>query len=243
MNKKIISYIYTVFILLPVQGVFSQNLTLKMIGVDSSETSILNQLNHQLSHSDDKSVFDEIDLVKGKLQKLGYFTNTLEKVTKNGNEFTAFFSLGPKTDQVTILITNQIKSEYQNYFFTSKDSVFMLASDVERFIKSIINEFDEQGRSFSEITLINPKFGDKTLYLELSILLSKRRNIDKIIVKGYEQFPQSFVRRYFNVRLGEKFAREKLQSLSLYSKSIDFVKEIKSPEVLFKEDSTFVYLF
>ena len=98
----------------------------------------------------------------------------------------------------------------------------MLASDVERFIKSIINEFDEQGRSFSEITLINPKFGDKTLYLELSILLSKRRNIDKIIVKGYEQFPQSFVRRYFNVRLGEKFTREKLQSLSLYSKSIDF---------------------
>ena len=33
----------------------------------------------------------------------------------------------------------------------------MLVSDVERFIKSIINEFDEQGRSFSEITLINPK--------------------------------------------------------------------------------------
>ena len=28
-----------------------------------------------------------------------------------------------------------------------------------------------------------------------------------------------------------------------FSKSIDFVKEIKSPEVLFKEDSTFVYLF
>ena len=36
-----------------------------MIGADSSETSILNQLNHQLNHSGDKSVFDEIDLVKG----------------------------------------------------------------------------------------------------------------------------------------------------------------------------------
>lgn len=243
MNKKIISYIHIVFILLPVQGVFSQNLTLKMIGVDSSETSILNQLNNQPSHSGEESVFDEIDLVKRKLQKLGYFTNTLEKVTRSGAEFTAFFSLGPKTDQITIVITNQIKSEYQNYFFTSKDSVSMLVSDVERFIKSIINEFDEQGRSFSEITLINPKFGDKTLYLELSILLSKQRNIDKIIVKGYEQFPQAFVRRYFSVRLGEKLTREKLQSLSLYSKSIDFVKEIKPPEVLFKEDSTFVYLF
>ena len=70
-----------------------------MIGIDSSETSILNQLNHQLSHSGDKSVFDEIDLAKGKLQKLGYFTNTLEKVVMS---LLRFFLWGPR----------QIKSQF-----------------------------------------------------------------------------------------------------------------------------------
>ena len=129
LNKKIISCI--IFILLPVQGVFSQNLTLKMIGVDSLETSILNELNHQLSHSGDKSVFDEIDLVKGKLQKLGYFTNTLEKVTKNGNEF-MFFSFGSQ-DRSNHNFDYQSNKRISNYFSRVKSS-FHFSLNVERLL-------------------------------------------------------------------------------------------------------------
>lgn len=243
MNKNLTPYIYILFLITSFQGVFAQDFTLKLIGKDSTETTVLNQIKFTSKHPNEKLVYVELDSIKMKVQKLGYFTSNLIHVSKDDFEITAEFSLGPKTEQIIVLIPEEIQKKYKCLFFASKDSVSLKAFEVENYINTIIQEIDKAGKSFTEVQLINPKMDQTTLSLELSIKDSEKRTIDKVVVKGYDNFPSSFVKKYLRVGSQKVFSKKELEELSRLTRSLDFVEELKPPEVLFKQDSTIVYLF
>ena len=96
---------------------------------------------------------------------------------------------------------------------------------------------------FQEVSYINPKHIVDTIFLELLIEKSQKRKIDKTLIKGYENFPVSFLKNYFSIKKNEVFSKEKMKKISDLTNSLKFVKEIKKPEVLFKKDSTFLYIY
>ena len=213
------------------------------MGKDSVETAILNQLDFTSKLEDEKQVFDELNTIKNKVQKLGYFTNILVDVLKENFEITAKFSLGPKTEKVTVYVPEQFRRKYQYLFFTNKDSITLSPVEVKNYIQSIVKELDQSGKSFSEVQLINPVFKEKSLSMELSITGSEKRTINKVVIKCYENFPSSFISKYFKIDSKTLFSKKELEEISRVTKTLDFVEELKPPEVLFKQDSTIVYLF
>ena len=243
MNKNLTPYIYILFFFSSFQGVFAQGFTLKLIGKDSTETSILNQLDFVSKHENEKLLFDELNSIKKEIQKLGYFTNTLVDVLKDQFEITVQFSLGPKTKKIIVSIPKKTRQKYQNLFFTSQDSISLKSFEIENYIERIIRELDQSGKSFSEVQLIKPILDGNSLFLELSVVDSEKRTINKVIVKGYENFPDSFISKYFKIDAEKVFSKKELEEISRVTKSLDFVEELKPPEVLFKQDSTIVYLF
>jgi len=62
-------------------------------------------------------------------------------------------------------------------------------------------------------------------------------------VKGYDEFPEKFIKRFFKINKQTIFSKQKMKEVSQLTKSLDFVREKKDPEVLFKKDSTHLYLF
>ena len=82
-----------------------------------------------------------------------------------------------------------------------------------------------------------------TLIIELTISDSSNRKIDKVIVKGYDEFPEKFIKRFFKINKQTIFSKQKMKEVSQLTKNLDFVREKKEPEVLFKKDSTHLYLF
>jgi hemolysin activation/secretion protein len=64
-----------------------------------------------------------------------------------------------------------------------------------------------------------------------------------VVLKGYENFPKSFIKNYLNIDSKTTFNKKKLMEISKLSKGLDFVSETKPPETLFTKDSTFIYVY
>lgn len=239
LNKKITPYIYIAFFLCSFHGIFSQGLTLKLISKDSVETSILETLSFQKKHRLEKEVYIEIRTVHEKIKRKGFFTSSLIDVIKKENGlYLAVFSLGKKTEEVIILPSKALRSK-----FKLKDSVSVRTEKLEDYIKSLLTLYDKEGKSFTELNLIEPTIKNDKLFIKLYSKESNNRNITKVVFKEYENFPRSFLKNYFKIDSKSIFSKQKLREISNQTKSLSFVNEIKPPEVLFKKDSTVLYLF
>jgi len=228
--------------LLIFQSAFTQEIELKILVNDS----IFNLVDYEHLHQSENSLYSEIDSVKSKLQGIGYLNNQVENVQKQDSHFIAHLILGKNTKQIKIFYNS--KSSYENvvkkYSSDFTDSYFIIdMQDVSKTMNEIVQQFEIDGKSFSEVFLKNIHLEKNELVAELTINSTKSRTIDKIIVKGYEKFPTSFIKHNLNLKTKTVFNTNKLQHASDAIQSIPFVTELKTPEVLFTNDSTTVYLY
>ncbi|MCB0435413.1 MAG: hypothetical protein KDD08_05055, partial [Mangrovimonas sp.] len=70
-----------------------------------------------------------------------------------------------------------------------------------------------------------------------------QRRIDAVVVKGYEKFPKSYIRHFLKIKKGTQFGIKDIEKKTQLLKNLRFASEIKPPEVLFKNDSTTLYLY
>ena len=204
MNKKNLLYIYILFFLCFCKGIIGQNLSLKLIGKDSIETSIVNQISFQNSHAKKEDLSNEIHAIHEKIKRIGFFTAIIEEITNKKREFTVKFNLGKKTKEIVVILSGIPKLKYTT-FLTKKDSIRLVTKELESFITNITSELDEKGASFSKITLEDPIFIKGILYLKLKIQKSNERKINKVILKNYEEFPLSFIKNYFKINPATTF--------------------------------------
>lgn len=240
MNKKITPYLYILFLACFSHGIFSQGLTLKLASKDSLEITILKTISHKEKHMFEKSIYDEIYAVHEKIKRLGFFTSTIERITHTNKNYLAVFNLGSKTDEISITLPKGLN--FNNPHLTG-NFVKLKVGELENFTNLVVSELDNQGLSFSKISFKNPKYINQTLVVELQINQSEKRNINKVIVKGYENFPDSYLKNYFRINKSVTFSKKQLKQISSQTKTLSFIKEKKSPEILFKKDSTILYLF
>ena len=179
-------------------------------------------------------------LYYNKLKKEGYFITTIDTIVKSEEKYTAYFTLGRKTDNIIVIIPHKLK--IRNLGMRG-DSIRIKTKEFENFKNLLLTDLDAKGNSFSEIKFTNPTYVKDTLVLQLKIIESLKRNIDKVLVKGYDEFPEKFIKRFFKINKQTIFSKQKMKEVSQLTKNLDFVLEKKKPEVLFKKDSTHVYLF
>ena len=240
MSKNFTPYIYILLLSCFSQGISSQNFELKIKTKDTILKTVLNEVSYEANQRSEKEIFKEIRHVHKQLKNNGFFTSTIDTIVTNKDVYTAFFDLGFKTEEIIIIYPQkkQPVSSEQNF-----DSIRLKPHEFENYTKSILNKLDQKGKSFSEISFKNPKIQNRTLVLEQQVIESKKRYIDKVIVKGYDNFPQKFIRNYFKINPQTIFSKEKIEEISQLTKTLTFVDQKKKPEVLFKKDSTHLYLF
>ena len=115
-------------------------------------------------------------------------------------------------------------------------------------LESTLNELNskiaEQGDPFSTLQLINiSKLNPDVISAELKIVNNQTRRIDKIIVKGYEKFPKSYLKSFLKLRTGKSFNLNGIKEKVELLEDLRFANKIKDPEVLFTKDSTTLYLY
>lgn len=239
-------YIYTLFFGLSFIGLYGQKFELKVTAKDTVNTEILQAISFHEFHKTKDSIFAEIASISLKLSKLGFIDNQILNTQLKDSIYNTLFFLGANSKSISIkydatlipeIILNQLNETYDDSY------IYTELKNVPKLLNNIIAELDNQGYSFSRVSLKNITKTAEKLQAELNIQISTQRTIDHIIVKGYTDFPKSYLNHYLKLKKGVVFNESKISDLSNGIASIPFASETRSPEVLFEKDSTSIYLY
>ena len=240
LNKKFTPYIYILFLSCFSHLTFGQKNELILVAKDTIQNRIVSEIYHTKKHLQKKDALDEIDRILQRVKKRGFFTARIDSISKTNKELIAYLDLGKKINEI-IIVTK--KDNTNGIIDSGIDSIKIKTIEFSDFTNQLLEQIDRKGNSFSEITYVNPLLKNDTLFLEMKISNSSSRKIDKVITRGYEDFPKKFISKYFLIDKNTVFSKQKLNQVSALSNKLDFIKEKKVPEVLFKKDSTHLYLF
>lgn len=228
---------------------FCQNIQLKINGINHNETKIIDALNYTKTHNDYTSIVSEIDSVQQTLFKIGYIENKLIHIKKNNdslfsanmhlkhlfNSISIYYNKSTISPSILNLISNNV---FDNYFKLD-------ISEIENALEFLNSKISKNGLPFSKLYLSNIKIkNESNLVANLTIDTNqKKRTINNINIKGYENFPRSYLKHYLKIKPSQIFDLNTIKKKTEQLYSLKFASEIKPPEVLFLKDSTTLYLY
>ena len=242
MNIKYTHFLILIGILSYTSRVYSQDLKLEFNSNKKTENIFLSKINYKTKHKDSVAIFDEINRVQKIIKLNGYFLSSIDSVLRKNKKYTVYINFQEKVDSVQLTYTNGPTLILKKYNFKDKP-IKVPINQLKQILTEISKQQEIKGAAFSKVQLQNFKIKNKTLFAEIHFTSSKKRTIDKVMFKGYENFPKSFVHNYFNIDSKTTFNKKKLTEISKLSKALNFASEIKAPETLFTKDSTFVYVY
>ena len=224
---------------------YSQNINVEIELIDSS----INDLDHKVIKKNAVGFTELEDIVNislDSLKKQGYLSAKVKKTTKKDSfNYKSSIELNQKFNNIYIYTKNKeisFKGKNTNTI-NNKRYYSIKINELEEFLKVATKKIAKKGFPFNKIKLINIKKIKSGIYADLSIKLGNKRTIDKIKIKGYENFPKSFTKQYLKLLTKKTFDFEKIKAKSKKINDLGFVRQTKEPEILFKKDSTITYLF
>lgn len=235
------------FYLLCAQALTAQNLFLKAIGESDQETQAIDSLGYTTSFDNYSSIASEIELLKSKLSAVGYIEHLLQELVKeNDTSYLARFSLRTKYKTIRIDYEGMVDVDLlkRTGYLNKQQELIIPIPFLEATLESINTAIANQGNPFSSLIITDiVKLNNTELKGSLSVSEPQTRSIDKLIIKGYEKFPKSFLRRYLKIKTGQSFNLEEIKSKTANLNDLVFANQIKDPEVLFTQDSTILYMY
>lgn len=226
-----------------------QTLNLNIKETDSLKNKTIDSLKYIKTHKDFKSLNDEVNAFKTKLNNIGYIESSISPITKiNDSSFLVSISLNRKFNFLNIYYNDSLVPRKIIQLVTNKitDTYFTIPiQNTEKALNTINLKLSELGDPFSTLKLSNIKIKN-TNEIEAILELSDRlttRYVDKIIIKGYEKFPKSYLKYFLKIKEGNILNLSEIKKQAKTLNELPFANQIKDPEILFSKDSTTIYLF
>ncbi|WP_443632477.1 POTRA domain-containing protein [Candidatus Marifrigoribacter sp. Uisw_064] len=215
---------------------------------ESINESVLDSLNYQREFKNLKTLISEIDSVQSKLNAKGYIENNRKTIVKeNDSSFVSEINFGTKYRHVKIFYKSSdfLKEDLQQVSTIISEDYFIIPfSSIEQSLQKLKSIKTEEGNPFLKIQLTDISVEEnQTLSANLNFKKGNKRTIDKIIIKGYDKFPKSFLKYYAGIKAGTPFVQNKITQQNETLNNLGFTETIKPPEALFKKDSTSVYFY
>jgi hypothetical protein len=226
------------------QNNFGQHLYLKIIGSNTSQTKAIDSIGYTKSFSDAKGVLDETNLFSKKLSQVGFLEHELiENKKANDSTFSYLYNIGAKTNFIHIYIGTNLDMENWNLYTVKNDTIILPFGESEAFLNHAIKKLETAGFSMAKVQLKNLKKHGNFVTASLSITSDKKRQLNDIVINGYDKFPEGHknnLKRLYNKRI---FNQTNLDRLYKDISQFQFVKQTKYPEILFTKDSTKVFVY
>lgn len=243
-----IKYLFiSLLFLLYFSNASGQNLYLTCIGSSENETKSIDSLGYKKTFEDYSSLNTEITKLKKKLIQIGYIeTEQLNLIKQTDSSYQANFSIKNKYESITIIHNNLVSLPILKLtgFLNKKNNLIIPIEHIETTLQFINTQIANQGNPFSFLIITDiEKIDHKNLKGSLSVSKLNSRTIDKLVLKGYEKFPKSFIKRYLKIKAGQSFNLDKIKQRTKSLNDLPFANQIRDPEVLFSQDSTILYMY
>jgi hypothetical protein len=221
-----------------------QNFYLKIEGASEKERKTIDSISYEFKHTSVASLLKEQQRFESKLTQQGFLDwLLLEQKKVNDSSFVFEYKLGYFTKNNTIYIGN-LSAEEKTLLQLEHDTLVIAMSEVENLMKNKIALLENKGYSLANLQLINQRKIGPNLFSELRLKLNSKRKITDIVIVGYDKFPTGIKKAITKKAKKATFNQENLKQINEEFNKLQFVNQLKYPEILFTTDSTkiFVYL-
>ncbi|MGK4567162.1 hypothetical protein [Flavobacterium sp. 3HN19-14] len=222
----------------------AQQLYLKISGNSEKETKIIDSISYNPVHPDLKSIQTETSNLSEKLTRLGFIENEIRASEKiNDTLFSTIISIGSKTKSIHIYIGENVKSKTAGILNFKKDTLEIAFAETENFLNGTLSELERKGYSLAKLQLFNFRKMRNSLYAELKLDLGQKRQVNDIVINGYDKFPEGHKANIKRLYRNKVFNQDNLKKIHDDFEQFRFVRQTKYPEILFTKDTTKVYVY
>ncbi len=243
----------TLFLIFSIYTPFSAlgqktSLTLTLKGSNDIESKILDSLSYRKTFTEINALKEVVTSTTSALIEKGYIDarlGSLEK--KDSTAYMGILHTGALYKYVDISISKdpELRDFLQQAGMDVKENkVKVETAFAKALLEELTNVAANNGNPFASFQLTHiTKTTNKTLHADLLFQSEEKRIINSVVIKGYDKFPVSFLRRYAAIKNGDTFNKEKLLRQNSRLNALPFAKSTKDPEALFRKDSTTVYFY
>ncbi|MBK0370955.1 BamA/TamA family outer membrane protein [Flavobacterium agrisoli] len=243
------TFLYSILLLLLSLSLTAQNTTLIITGKNKQETQIIDSISYIKKHDSPEAAKIESRKIIKTLSKSGYLNlNSSFLTTKKQDTLLFHVELNQKIQEAHLYIdknkinTSPFLKELKN------DTLIIPFTEIENFLNKKYEILETSGKPFSKLRLINLQQKQNILIAELDFYIENKRTIDAIVFnyedeKKTTQLPEGFQKFLLKKYKGKDYNKKTIEEIKNEINQIDFIKQNKYPEVLFKKDSTIVYTY
>jgi hypothetical protein len=232
------------FIIIGSGNISAQEFHLKIIGQTEKETKIIDSIGYVLKHKNAKSILDENNLFYDKLTKKGFLECQPEESFKtNDSTFCFKYSLGKKINYARIYIGIKSQENIASNYSVKNDTLTLPYDETESFLNATLKKLETNGFSMAKVKLVNIQKSKDFLTADLSITTEIKRQVNDIVINGYDKFPEGHKKNIVRLYRNKVFNQKNLDKLYSDFEKFRFIKQSKYPEILFTKDSTKIYVY
>lgn len=249
MNHYLTPYIYIVIFLLPFSGILAQQNKLEIKFNSKTPSAQISNLQSSFSGKTKDSVGVALKNVLQRMEQMGFLSARVDSIIKADSLETAYISTGEQVKSLLISYAHIPELlKYQKELKriapqTDDDHILIDFSDLPDFMDSLVQLIENNGHTFVKIYLDPIELIQGQARAMLRFDQTAIRHIDKVIVRGYENFPKNYIDQELQLKVGSVFKREMITYVSKAVNNLTFAEEHKPPKVLFTKDSTIIYLY
>ena len=180
------------------------------------------------------------------LLSMGYFTHTFSPImyfTKDSAKTT--FTSGRKISTLRLKKIDSLNTAAIKSITINSDNTYIYidTQKIPEFLQKLSNLDADKGFPLSSYQLKEITITNDTATAFLSTNKKHPRFIQEIQTKGYSNFPRAFLKHYAKIQTGDVFNRKKINQGTEELDRLSFITITKPAELLFKKDSTSLYLY
>ena len=226
---------------------FSQKLSLELYSNVIEENKFISSMDYNENFDSNEELIKEVERIVKNLEKRGFIKASIKSIRElKKNEYSAELSIGKKYKNIYVLGIDSMSLEgYKiDTIIDKKNYLKIPINKVQDFFKKLNQFISVKGYPFNSAKFTNIESFDKgNLKAIIEINYGKERKIDKVIIKGYEKFPKSYIKYLTKYKIGNRINVDDIQNKSELLNQLGFIKQTKKPEILFTNDSTIIYLY
>ncbi|WP_291107326.1 hypothetical protein [Flavobacterium sp. UBA6195] len=220
-----------------------QNFYLNIKGTSEIENKTIDSLQYENKHTSVASILEEQKRFENMLTNQGFFDwQLLEQKKVNDSSFVFYYRLGNTIKNNTIYI-GKLSAEEKSLLQLEKDILTIATNEVENFMKSKIALLEKKGYSLANLQLVNQRRIGNNLISDLQVKLNAKRNITDLVIVGYDKFPAGIKKAITKKAKKATFNQDNLKQINDTFDKLQFVNQIKYPEILFTTDSTKIFVY
>lgn len=220
-----------------------QNFYLNIEGTSETENKTIDSLQYESKHASVTLILEEQKRFESKLTNQGFFDwLLLDQKKVNDSSFVFKYSLGNSIKN-NIIYIGKLSAEEKSLLQLEKDTINIATNEIENFMKNKIALLEKKGYSLANLQLVNQRRIENSLISDLQLKLNSKRNITDIVIVGYDKFPAGIKKAITKKAKKATFNQDNLKQINDAFEKLQFVTQLKYPEILFTQDSTKIFVY